>query len=96
MQRLNARASCTAIILFLVCVCGLTACKPSYTKPDNAPMAPRVNCDAGPAAQLPPIPGMEGAAELLLQVMGLYQAEVEKRASMRRCLSDMRSKGVIR
>ena len=96
MRQSSASARFTAIALCLLCASGLAACNRNYIKPDSAPMAPRVSCDAGPAEQIPPVPALAGIAEWAVQVMGLYQSEVTKRAGVRKCLSDMRAAGVIR
>lgn len=61
------------------------------------PTPPRVDCEAGPANLIPPIPTDHRAeAEWMAQVMGLYQGEVEKRKQVRECLRDLRRRGVIR
>lgn len=64
--------------------------------PTPPPAQPRIDCDAGPAATLPPIPPLVEMDVWAATVMGLYQGEVTKRHSEHACLDDYRAKGVIR
>ena len=58
---------------------------------------PRVDCEAGPASLIPPIPARQAQeAEWIVEVLGLYSGEVEKRKAVRQCLQDLRDQGAIR
>lgn len=97
MKRPSASVSCTATVLFLLTASALlTSCASSRPRViEQTP--PRVGCEAGPAALIPPIPA-DAAEEAvwIRQVLGLYEGEVEKRAAVRGCLADLRARGVIR
>lgn len=86
----------TAMCLCLLAVCALTACKPNSIKPDSAPMPPRVACEAGPAAQIPPIPPLWEMDQWAAVMMAIFEAEVTKRAAEHACLAKLRAAGVIR
>ena len=83
------------------CLCLLTASALLMSCASSNPRVieqtpPRVGCEAGPAALIPPIP-TDPAEEAvwIRQVLGLYEGEVEKRAAVRGCLADLRARGVI-
>ena len=60
-------------------------------------MPPRVDCSAGPAEKVPPIPvDDEGVAQWIGKMLGLYEGEVSKRVREHGCLDELREKGVIR
>lgn len=64
------------------------------TKPTPPPV---VDCEAGPASLIPPLPDDPAAeAEWIVTVLGLYEGEVTKRKAVRQCLADLQAKGVIR
>lgn len=96
MTLLNASARSIAIVLWLWAVFALTACGQSSTRPDSAPMPPRVECEKSPRAQLPPLPELAQMDEWALQVMGIFEAEAAKDEAQRACLAKLRADGVIR
>ena len=97
MKRPNASVLSIATALCLLSASGLTGCAKSLKRPDAAPTPPAVNCDAGPAALIPPIPEDPALeAEWILAVLGLYEGEVEKRAAVMACLAELKAEGVIR
>ena len=80
--------SATALMTFAAC-----SPKPSHVRIEP----PRIDCEAGAASLIPPIPaGQAQEAEWIVEVLGLYAGEVEKRKAVRQCLQDLRDKGVIR
>jgi len=64
--------------------------------PTPSPAPPRIDCNAGPAATLPPIPPLVEMDVWASAVIGIYTAEVTKRGKEHKCLDDYRAKGVIR
>lgn len=59
------------------------------------PVAPRVDCNAGPAETLPPIPPLVEMDVWAVAVMGIYQREVGKRHAEHQCIAHLRTQGVI-
>ena len=59
-------------------------------------MPPLVQCQAGPASQLPPIPDLAHMDEWAIEAMGIFQSEVERRMAEHACMADLRKRGVIR
>lgn len=96
MKLSSACARFTAMFLCLLAVCALPACKPNSIRPDSAPTPPRVACEAGPAAQIPPIPPLWEMDQWAVEVMMIFEAEVTKRAAEHACLAKLRAAGVIR
>lgn len=92
LSSVSARSTATA----LLCALALMGCKPSLTRPESAPMPPRVACDMPPMATLPPIPALAWMDVWALQVMGLYEGEAAKRAAQGACMTKLRADGVIR
>lgn len=64
--------------------------------PTPPPAPPRIDCQAGPAALLPPIPPLVEMDVWAAAVIGIYQGEVTKRQAEHACLDQLRDKGVIR
>lgn len=97
MQRSNAFALSIVTGLCLLTALGLTACAPNLKPRASEPMPPVVACAAGPAELIPPIPSDPNLeAEWMLKVMSLYEGEIEKRAAVMACLTELKSNGVIR
>lgn len=89
------RSTKTVRCLLSVCVLSLcVACsKPQLIKQ----IPPRVDCDAGPAALISPLPDNPAhEAEWIAELIGLYAGEVTKRRAEHDCLDALRAKGVIR
>lgn len=85
-------------VLYLLAVAGLSllggCSKTVSTRPTPPPV---VDCEAGPASLIPPLPDNPAAeAEWIVTVLGLYEGEVVKRKAVRQCLQDLKDKGVIR
>lgn len=97
MKQPNASVLSIVTALCLLSASGLTGCAKNLKRPDAAPTPPLVNCDAGPAALIPPIPEDPAQeAEWILTVLGLYEGEIEKRAAVMACLAGLKREGVIR
>ena len=98
MTLLNVSALYTKTILSLLIASGLSllsGCSgtPSSVRTDP----PRIECEAGPASLIPPLPDTQALeSEWIVTVLGLYQGEVEKRKAIRQCLAELREQGVIR
>ena len=93
MNRQTRFASYIGIILFSAF--GLMACNKSLIKPDNVPTPPRVSCNAGPAATIPPIPPLAEMDEWAVRTMGVFEREVRKRAAEHKCIDDLKARGVL-
>lgn len=97
MNRPTASGSSTALCLLLLTALALTGCGSSWRGLVREPTPPRVNCNAGPASEIPPIPAdpVEEAV-WIVRVLGLYEAEVTKRRLEHQCLDELRANNVIR
>ena len=87
----------TKIILSLLTVAALSQLLGCSPTPLIKPTPPRIDCEAGSAALIPPLPATQALeAEWITTVLGLYAGEVTKRKAVRQCLADLRNAGVIR
>ena len=97
MTRLPRFGRSTGVVLCLLVVVVLSLCGCQSKIGSTRSIVPRVSCEAGPAALIPPLPDNPAdEAEWIVTVLGLYQGEVTKRKAVRQCLADLRAAGAIR